>query len=743
MTEPSNPRPGVFQLVAGCRVSFEGRRWQVTTVTKRVDGMRLVGLANPSLGEMEIELADLVRLGGFKVVDSGVTSGLPARAAEMVAGSDEARRVQELVGHLLEVQTGFKSGTPHRALSAEPRPEYDLDRTGLRDRVESKAVELERSVRSIWRLLKRLDDKGSAGLFDQRKLRAQSADQDVLPQEYVAAARRVIEEGKALSKKPRQQQVAAVNRLVEIDCDERGVPVPPAAPYRIQRLLRDLEEAAGLHLLTKGRRSSSGRAERHGRGFDADALGEKVIFDTWPLDLLVVDDRTGEYIQTQMSVGLDLLTGAAQAYEIYVKSERGMDIALLIHRMLLPERWDPAWGPEARWIYTGVPESLVVAYGEAWGVTIDEPSNHVPMAPAAITVDQGTVYLSRSVMNVCRQLGMTIDPARARTGTDKGPVERLFGSINAEFLSWYPTHRGRHVGERGSGIEKLAAPTLSAVRKAFKAYMVSEYPNVPRDGLRLPGAPHSPLTVNQAIDLALQQQGLVLTVPDPALVIDLLPQEFREVTHSGVSVHNLDYWDPVLRDFIGVTSPHGGAARGRYVVAVNPDNPLVAWIFHPQEQAWYPLEATNVRRPGAPMSAAEDEWLSATLAGEGTDWRGIEEARWDRYKNRTNEQIERTYTKGGKRRAALEAARSRDQAERYEELMAPLLGAGSVDDDEPEQLVDPEPADLNCPDVTSSADSGDDDTPVIGARSYRPGVDADPPPVEDDEVEPGETDKTC
>ena len=59
---------------------------------------------------------------------------------DLTAGEREQLHLR--VAHVLEAETGFRSGSPLRALDGEPRPEYDPDATTLGQRRAAKAAEL-------------------------------------------------------------------------------------------------------------------------------------------------------------------------------------------------------------------------------------------------------------------------------------------------------------------------------------------------------------------------------------------------------------------------------------------------------------------------------------------------------------------------------------------------------------------------------------------------------------------------
>jgi hypothetical protein len=71
----------------------------------------------------------------------------------MMAGERQRPRVEDLDGHdleraqirmahLLEAETGYRSGSPYWAQPGEPRPEYDPERTTLTERRQAKVAEL-------------------------------------------------------------------------------------------------------------------------------------------------------------------------------------------------------------------------------------------------------------------------------------------------------------------------------------------------------------------------------------------------------------------------------------------------------------------------------------------------------------------------------------------------------------------------------------------------------------------------
>ena len=72
-------------------------------------------------------------------------------------------------------------------------------------------------------------------------------------------------------------------------------------------------------------------------------------------------------------------------------------------------------------------------------------------SPETIVVDHGKIYVSEHLTSVCQRMGISIQPARLRTGRDKGPVERFFRTLREDLLQALPGYKGPDVHSRGPG----------------------------------------------------------------------------------------------------------------------------------------------------------------------------------------------------------------------------------------------------------------------------------------------------
>lgn len=127
---------GTPRVVAvGSHVEHDGELHSVAALTARHIVLRHAVTGTETVVSAS-KLASLRPVGDPEPVPAGEWLDHTAFATGAV---DAAER---RVGHLREVDTGYRSGTAGRALPHEPRPEYDPARTTITQRVETKAAEL-------------------------------------------------------------------------------------------------------------------------------------------------------------------------------------------------------------------------------------------------------------------------------------------------------------------------------------------------------------------------------------------------------------------------------------------------------------------------------------------------------------------------------------------------------------------------------------------------------------------------
>lgn len=135
-------------------------------------------------------------------------------------------------------------------------------------------------------------------------------------------------------------------------------------------------------------------------------------------------------------------------------STKAIDAAAVLYQAYRPQVVPESWPREAAWPEHGIPRGVLVeaeaVHGPVTGVWGPK------VVPETLIVDHGKIYLSAHLTSVCRRTGIWVQPARLRTGRDKGPVERFFRTLREDLLQRLLGYKGPNVHSRGLNPEKDA-----------------------------------------------------------------------------------------------------------------------------------------------------------------------------------------------------------------------------------------------------------------------------------------------
>lgn len=196
---------GLLELSAGSVLRLDGADWTVAAVEARY-------------GRVLLDVGGDERWRSFRwLAHHRDCQAVPVEAAEEPAGpsrqpatlddlTDHQRQVVRLrAAHVLEAETGFRSGSPLRPGPGEPRSCFDPRGTTLEQRRQAKVAELRAlgseeaallglgrvSERTLKRMAAAMRDKGLAGCIDRRWVRPRSGHASITEEvrEAIFAAR--------------------------------------------------------------------------------------------------------------------------------------------------------------------------------------------------------------------------------------------------------------------------------------------------------------------------------------------------------------------------------------------------------------------------------------------------------------------------------------------------------------------------------------------------------------------------
>ncbi|MFC9654120.1 Mu transposase C-terminal domain-containing protein, partial [Streptomyces sp. NPDC056937] len=507
----------------------------------------------------------------------------------------ERKDVLERAGHVREVLTGYRSGAEELAQPGEPRPDYVPGRS-LSKRYAAKATELGVTARSVERWASAFQQSGEVGLVP-KKARAEGGLAHADPR-WVEAAEEILGEYTEESRPSVKLVLERVQARLE-ECFGSGtVPLPKrTAGYR---WMQELERRhPTFRLSTKRNRDIAARPAGVYGKLRPTRPGEYVLMDTTRLDVFAFDPVTLKWVQAELTVAMDWYTRCITGIRVTPVSTKAVDAAAVLFQTYRPRPVPESWPKEAAWPDHGIPRGVLVeaeaVHGPVTGVV--GPA----LAAETLIVDHGKIYLSAHLTSVCHRLGMSIQPARLRTGRDKGPIERFFRTVREDVLQVLPGYKGPDVHSRGLNPEKDAFFFLHELEAIIREWVACVYHRRPHSGLVDPHLPNVDLSPATMFEHGLARAGYIEVPRDPDLAYEFLDVTMRTVQHYGVEIRGRRYDGPGLVGLKDMAGSDVELAQRRLPFFADPDD-ITRIYFRDEERKWHTLRWEHAASLQMPLS---------------------------------------------------------------------------------------------------------------------------------------------
>ena len=226
------------------------------------------------------------------------------------------------------------------------------------------------------------------------------------------------------------------------------------------------------------------------------------------------------------------------------------------------------------------------------------------------------MFVSETFLSACRTLGVSVQPGRPYTPTDKAVVERTFSSVNTLFCQYVAGYTGSDVTRRGRDVASEAAWTIPQLQDLLDEWIVA-WQSRPHEGLRSPYMPGRELTPNEAYAVQVARAGYLPVPLSGEDYIELLPACWRTVNDYGIVIDYRTYDCPGLGPCRRTASPVT-AMRGRWEVHYDPYDLSRVWV-RGRDGDWITVPWTHLPMVAAPF--ADFTWRHArqVLAARGQD----------------------------------------------------------------------------------------------------------------------------
>ncbi|MFI7137496.1 Mu transposase C-terminal domain-containing protein [Streptomyces massasporeus] len=551
-------------------------------------------LARMSVRELlTSERAEVIPTGPGPVADEGES----AAAVLARLTKKERKSVLERAEHVREMLTGYRSGAEELARPGEPRPEY-APGLSLGKRYAAKASELGLTVRSMERWAQAYLENGEAGLVP-RKAPADGGLGNADPR-WVEAAEEVLGEYEEESRPSIKLVLERVEARLQAVFGAGTVPLPKrTAGYRWMQELERRQPT--FRLSTKRNREI---AERPGGAYGKlrpTRPGEYLLMDTTRLDVFAFDPVTLKWVQAELTVAMDWYTRCITGIRVTPVSTKAVDAAAVLFQTYRPRPIPSTWPREAAWPDHGIPRAVLIdaeaAHGPITGAV--GPA----LAPETLIVDHGKIYLSEYLTSVCQRLGISIQPARLRTGRDKGPIERFFRTLREDLLQVLPGYKGPDIHSRGLNPEKDAFFFLHELEAIIREWVAVVYHRRPHSGLVDPHLPKLNLSPTAMFEHGLARAGYIEVPRDPDLAYEFLKVKMRTVQHYGVEIDGRRYNGEGLEGLRDMAGSDVELAKRRHLLCIDPDD-ITRIYFRDRERTWHTLRWEHA--PGLQMPLSEE-----------------------------------------------------------------------------------------------------------------------------------------
>ena len=519
-------------------------------------------------------LGYLLTAPGFAAIDAAPPRRAPQDGRLSILDEAEQQRIRWLEGHLIEVETGrHPEGPVHEAYDPEL---HSLDERELTKVAELRAEGTEISQRSLQRLRQAYRDNGLIGLADKRALRSQTPGAAVDPR-VVDAAEDMLADPRGRSTLARSAMFAQLQRKLDEIHGPGEVPMPSRATF--YRLMNHMDRGRRNFVSEASRRVSVNRPDRPFTPVTALRPGEDVPIDTNKLDIMC-RYADGVVRRAELTMAVDVATRSILG-GVIAPTTKAVDAAAVLARMLVPEPMRPGWAESLHHAHSVIPHERLLSIDERFANAAAKPV----IIPETINCDRGRVYLSETFMRACATLGISVQPARPYTGSDKSLVERTFASINTLFCQHVAGYTGRDTTRRGPDVAEDAVWTVAQIQELFDEWVVACWQNRPHEGLSHTWGEGRDLSPNEMYTACVGISGYVplpLTDDD---YIELLPAVFRTVNDYGLTIDNRTYDCKALNPYRRLDSGLRGGNK-QWEVHYDPYDITVVWLRDHRSEEW-------------------------------------------------------------------------------------------------------------------------------------------------------------
>lgn len=367
-----------------------------------------------------------------------------------------------------------------------------------------------------------------------------------------------------------RRDIAATYELVKAICYEKGLPIPSLTPVKaaIERIPAKQNARA-----RRGPKHVMERFEPHKGAFPNAEYPQAVYqIDHTPADVILVEAETRLPIgRAYLTIIIDVCTRVIAGFCISLEAPSATSAALALSHAILPkEDWLKKHNVKAEW--------------PIWG------------KPRKVHADNAKEFRGTALTRGSLEHGITLENRPRGRPQYGGTVERAFRTFMRATQRLRGTTFGNTVDKLDYDSEGRAILTIEEYERWFAIYVTKRYHNKINRGIGYPPINYYKLLVEGTEEVP--PIGLPEPIANPrALLLDFLPYVERTIQQSGVVNERVEYWDDVLRRWIGVKSLENPKESRQFVFVYDPRDLSTLYFYDPELKEYFPIPYKNRANP--------------------------------------------------------------------------------------------------------------------------------------------------
>jgi len=306
---------------------------------------------------------------------------------------------------------------------------------------------------------------------------------------------------------------------------------------------------------------------------------EVVQIDHTMMDVIIVDEESRQPIgRPFITVAIDIYSRMITGFYLSLDAPSGLSVAMCVANSILPKNeWLMEMGIDSNWDVRGIMQTL--------------------------HADNGADFRAEALIEACLMHNINLQWRPVKKTNFGGHVERLIGTLMKTVHSIPGTTYSNIQQRFGYDSEGNASMTFHELEKWLVFFITKIYHKQEHSSLGM-----SPEEKWEEGIIGTETHPGIGLPPIPAnpetLVIDFLPMVKRKIRKTGVHINNLQYYDFVLRPFIG-------EKENEHVFRINPNDISYIWFYDKDAKMYHKISLANRAIPK--MSLSEYESIKKKL----------------------------------------------------------------------------------------------------------------------------------